>query len=87
MRLLIIVVLLALVGAGVFVWASGNHEGRVNTNAAGVAIEGYDPVAYAPAYGGYSARTNRRFLSDVSGNVARANANWPRIRSDLEAQR
>jgi YHS domain-containing protein len=155
MRLLLIAVLFAFVGAGVLLWASGNHEGRINTDAAGVAIDWYDPVAYftrgepvqgspdhayqwngvtwhfasaehrdrfisdpeayAPAYGGYcawavaegkvaginpamwhiengtlylnySAGTNRRFLSDVSGNIARADTNWPNIRSRLDAK-
>jgi YHS domain-containing protein len=154
MRLLLVAVLVLFVGAGVLVWASGNHEGRINTDAAGVAIDGYDPVAYftrgapvegsadyahrwdgatwhfasaehrdrfvadpeayVPAYGGYcawavaegkvaginpamwhiengtlylnySGGTNRRFLSDLSGNVTRADANWPQIRSRLEA--
>lgn len=154
MRLILLAVLVAVVGTGIVVWASGTHEGRINTDASGVAIDGYDPVAYftrgapvagsadyayqwdgvtwhfasaehrdrfiadpeayAPAYGGYcawavaegkvaginpemwhiengtlylnySARTNRRFLSDVSGNIARAETNWPQIQSRLDA--
>ncbi|MFP4511208.1 MAG: YHS domain-containing (seleno)protein [Spirochaetaceae bacterium] len=32
--------------AGVAVFASGTHEGSLNTNRDGVAIDGYDPVAY-----------------------------------------
>lgn len=125
MRLLIIALVLLFIGAGALLWASGTHEGRINTTSTGVAIDGYDPVAYftqgaavpgdaeyayrwddaiwhfssadhrdhfiadpesyAPAFGGYSARINRRFLDDLTGNIARAEANWPRIRSELEA--
>jgi beta-xylosidase len=119
-----------LVGAGDFVWASGNHEGRGNADCANGWDDATwhfaspeprdrfisDPEAYAPAYGGYcawaiaegkvagidpemwhiedgrlylnySARINRRFLEDVNGNIDRAETNWPRIRSELEARR
>ena len=37
-------------------------------------------------YLNFSARTNRRFLNDVSGNIARAEGNWPDIRARLESK-
>lgn len=146
-------VLLLAVSGGQLI-AAGSHEGSINTNSDGIAIDGYDPVAYftlgeategqseisydwggsrwyfataehrslfaadpdqyAPAYGGYCAwaiaedkvagidphawhieddrlylnysqRINRRFLDDLSGNIERAEQNWPAIRAQLEA--
>jgi len=65
MRLLFITAVFALVGAGVFVWASGNREGRVNTNSEGVAIDGYDPVAYFTQ--GAAVRGNADFAHEWDG--------------------
>jgi len=145
---------LSCISAGSTLFAAGSHEGVLNTNSEGIAIDGYDPVAYftlgeatagqseysydwdggrwyfssaehrdlfvadperyAPLYGGYCAwavangdvagidphawhiendrlylnysqRINRRFLNDLSGNIERADANWPEMRVQLEA--
>jgi YHS domain-containing protein len=52
-------------------------------------VAGVDPemwhIENGRLYLNFSARTNRRFLEDVSGNISRADANWPRIRAELEA--
>lgn len=52
----------------VSLFAAGEHEGRVNTNAAGVAIEGYDPVAYFTS--GEAVAGNAEFTYEW------ANATW-----------
>ncbi len=147
----ILAVAALLVVPAMAVSASGQHEGVVHTTD-GVAIAGYDPVAYftlgaptrgraefaaewdgavwwfssadhrdrfiadpeeyAPQYGGYCAqaaaqnrvadgnpelwtieggrlflnyneRFQRRFRTDLAGNIAAADRNWPGLRAEL----
>lgn len=150
---IVVVALTFLVVFGVgTLWASGAPEAVVNQQD-GVAIKGYDPVAYftegrpvkgtdeftveydgavwhfssaehrdlflsdpekyAPAYGGYcawavsngdfadidpeqwvihggtlylnfDARTNTRFNEDLSGNIQKAEDNWPEMKGRIE---
>ncbi len=149
-RLVLLATLLAILPAA-WAFAGGQHEGPVNTTD-GIAIQGYDPVAYhtlgeptegssrfsadwddatwyfisaehrdlfakdperyAPHYGGYCAqaaaqdqvaegdpeiwtieggrlflnynnRYQRRFRSDLPGNIASADRNWPGLRAGL----
>lgn len=73
-------VLIAVVlwSSGVAVALAGDYFERD-----GVAIDGYDPVAFSLVHGtlylNYSEAVRTRWLSDVPGYIQQANANWPAV--------